>query len=167
MSTLRDADPEEGLLERGSCGGEVDRVGPRTAFERLLSHNEKALIIWAHAGISRRIVIADHTDILRRLLHQYANLSIDLSWVIFEQEIAPSGTLDRRWVKLIEEYPGRFTIGSDTGDFSAQYAAIVQRTYVLLDALTPETARKVAHDNFLALLPRRGLRAQSGDRPPP
>jgi hypothetical protein len=98
-------------------------------------------------------VIADHPDILRRLLHQYANLSIDLSWVIFEQEIAPGGTLDRRWVNLIEDYPGRFVIGSDTGDFSAQYAAIVQRTYVLLDALRPETARKVAHDNFLALLP--------------
>jgi predicted metal-dependent TIM-barrel fold hydrolase len=122
-------------------------------MESAIRQHQNTRIIWAHAGISRRIVIADHTDILRRLLHQYANLSIDLSWVIFEQEIAPGGTLDRRWVNLIEDYPGRFVIGSDTGDFSAQYVAIVQRTYILLDALTPETARKVAHDNFLALLP--------------
>jgi hypothetical protein len=28
-------------------------------------------------------------------------------------------------------------------------------TYLLLDALQPGTARKVAHDNFLALLPAR------------
>ncbi|WP_321473886.1 amidohydrolase family protein [uncultured Paludibaculum sp.] len=110
-------------------------------------------LIWAHAGISRRIVIADHTAILRRLLGQYPNLSIDLSWVIFEQEIAPGGTLDRAWVNLIEEYSGRFMIGSDTSDFSERYKSIVQRSYVLLDALKPETARKVARDNLLSLLP--------------
>jgi predicted metal-dependent TIM-barrel fold hydrolase len=124
-------------------------------IETAIRQHPNTRMIWAHAGISRRIVIADHTNILRRLLGQYPNLSIDLSWVIFEQEIAPGGTLDRRWVSLIEEYPGRFVIGSDTGDFSEQYTAIVQRTYVLLDALKPETARKVAHDNFLALLPAR------------
>jgi predicted TIM-barrel fold metal-dependent hydrolase len=110
-------------------------------------------IIWAHAGISRRIVIANHTDILRRMLGQYPNLTIDLSWVIFEQEIAPGGTLDRRWASLIEEYPGRFVIGSDTVGVFDQYQQTLQRYYVLLDALQPGTARKVAHDNFLALLP--------------
>jgi hypothetical protein len=122
-------------------------------MESAIRQHPDTRMIWAHAGISRRIVIADHTDILRRLLRQYPNLSVDLSWVIFEQEIAPGGTLDRRWVSLIEEYPGRFMIGSDTGDFSDQYTSILQRTYVLLDALKPETARKLAHDNFLALLP--------------
>jgi predicted metal-dependent TIM-barrel fold hydrolase len=126
-------------------------------MESAISQHPNTRIIWAHAGISRRIVIADHTDILRRLLGQYPNLIVDLSWVIFEQEIAPGGTLDRRWVSLIEEYPSRFVIGSDTGDFSERYTTIVQRTYVLLDALTPETARNVAHDNFLALLPAKRM----------
>jgi predicted TIM-barrel fold metal-dependent hydrolase len=110
-------------------------------------------VIWAHAGISRRIVIANHTEILRRMLGQYRNLTIDLSWVIFEQELAPGGTLDRRWVSLIEEYPGRFVIGSDTVGSFDDYKPTLQRYYLLLDALKPETARKVAHDNFLALLP--------------
>jgi predicted TIM-barrel fold metal-dependent hydrolase len=110
-------------------------------------------IIWAHAGISRRIIIGNHTEILRRMLAQYPNLTADLSWVIFEQEIAPAGILDRKWVTLIEEYPGRFVIGSDTVGFFAQYKTTIQRYYLLLDALKPGTARKVAHDNFLALLP--------------
>jgi hypothetical protein len=112
-------------------------------------------MIWAHAGISRRIAIANHTDILRRMLGQYSNLTIDLSWVIFEQEIAPGGTLDRRWASLIEEFPGRFAIGSDTVGSFDQYKPTLQRYYLLLDALKPATARKVAHDNFLALLPAR------------
>jgi predicted TIM-barrel fold metal-dependent hydrolase len=112
-------------------------------------------VIWAHAGISRRIAIANHTDILHRMLGQYPNLTIDLSWVIFDQEIAPGGTLDRKWVSLIEEYPGRFVIGSDIVGLFDQYKPTLQRYYLLLDALKPETARKVAHDNFLGLLPAR------------
>jgi hypothetical protein len=124
-------------------------------IEEAIRAHPKTRVIWAHAGISRRIVIPNHTDILRRMLAQYANLTIDLSWVIFDQEIAPGGVLDRRWPSLIEEYPGRFVIGSDTVGVFGQYKSTLQRYYVLLDALKPATARKVAHDNFLALLPAR------------
>ena len=131
-------------LERPEFLGEV---------ESAIAAHPHTRIIWAHAGISRRIVIPNHTDILRRLLARYPNLTVDLSWVIFEQEIAPSNVLDRRWVGLIEEYPGRFVIGSDTVGFFDQYKPTLQRYYLLLDALQPGTARKVAHDNFLSLLP--------------
>jgi predicted TIM-barrel fold metal-dependent hydrolase len=124
-------------------------------IESAIQSHPNTRMIWAHAGISRRIVIPDHTDILRRMLGQYLNLTIDLSWVIFEQEIAPGGALDRRWVSLIEEYPGRFVIGSDTVGFFDDYKPTLQRYYLLLDALSPGTARKVAHENFLALLPAR------------
>lgn len=124
-------------------------------IESAVKAHPNTRIIWAHAGISRRIVIPNHTDILRRMLSAYPNLTVDLSWVIFEQELAPGGVLDRRWVTLIEEYPNRFVIGSDTVGFFAQYKPTVQRYYLLLDALKPDTAQKVAHDNFLALLPPR------------
>ena len=112
-------------------------------------------IIWAHAGISRRIVIPNHTDILRRLLTTYPNLTVDLSWVIFDQEIAPAGMLDRRWASLLDEFPTRFVIGSDVVGVFDQLKPTLQRYYLLLDAVKPETAQKVAHDNFLALLPPR------------
>jgi hypothetical protein len=124
-------------------------------IESAIGAHPNTQIIWAHAGISRRIVIPNHTDILRRMLGQYPNLTIDLSWVIFDQEIAPGGVLDRRWVSLIEEFPSRFEIGSDTVAIFDQHKPVLQRYYLLLDALKPETARKVAHDNFLGLLPKR------------
>ena len=126
-------------------------------IESAIRTHPKTRMIWAHAGISRRIVIPNHTEILRGMLAQYPNLTIDLSWVIFEQELAPGGVLDRKWVSLIEEYPARFVFGSDVGAYFEQYKPTVQRYYLLLDALKPETARKVAHDNFLALLPARQL----------
>jgi amidohydrolase family protein len=124
-------------------------------IESAIRTHPKTRMIWAHAGISRRIVIPNHTEILRRMLAAYPNLTLDLSWVIFDQEIAPGGVLDKRWASLIEEYPARFVIGSDTVGVFDQYKATLQRYYLLLDALKPATARKVAHDNFLALLPAR------------
>ncbi|MGD0619455.1 MAG: amidohydrolase family protein [Bryobacteraceae bacterium] len=124
-------------------------------IETAIRAHPNTRIIWAHAGISRRIVIPNHTDILRRMLTAYPNLTVDLSWVIFEQEIAPGGVLDRRWATLLDEFPNRFVIGSDTVGVFDQYKPTLQRYYLLLDALKPETAQKVAHDNFLALLPAR------------
>ncbi len=122
--------------------------------ETAIREHPKTRIIWAHAGISRRIVIPDHTEILRRMLRKYPNLTVDISWVIFDQEIAPSNALDRRWSALVEEFPTRFVIGSDVVGTFEQYKPTIQRYYQILDVLKPETARKVAHDNFLALLPK-------------
>ena len=122
-------------------------------MESALRLHPNTRVIWAHAGISRRIVIANHTEILRRMLARYANLAIDLSWVLFDQEIAPGGVLDRKWVSLIEEYPGRFVIGSDAVASFDQYKPTLSRYCILLNELKPETARKVARDNFLNLLP--------------
>jgi hypothetical protein len=121
--------------------------------ETAIKGHPNTKIIWAHAGISRRIIIPGHTEIVRRLLSNYPNLTVDISWVIFEQEIAPANVLDKGWAKLVEEYPARFVIGSDIVGTFEQYKPTVQRYYALLDVLKPETARKVAHDNFLALLP--------------
>jgi hypothetical protein len=133
-------------LEKPSYVGEL---------ESALKSHPRNRIIWAHAGISRRIIIANHTDIIRQMLHKYPNLTIDISWVIFEQEIAPNGVLEKKWATLIDEFPTRFVIGSDVVGFFDQYKPTLQRYYVLLDALKPANAKKVAHDNFLALLPAR------------
>jgi Amidohydrolase len=124
-------------------------------FESAIRTHPKTRIIWAHAGISRRIILPTHTDILRRLLGEYPNLTLDLSWVIFEQELAPGGVLERKWVSLIEDFPDRFVIGSDTVGFFDTYKQTVQRYYLLFDALKPDTARKVARGNFMGLLSKR------------
>jgi hypothetical protein len=134
-------------LEQPSYVGEV---------EAALKGHPRNRIIWAHAGISRRIVLPNHTEIVGRMLRAYPNLTVDISWVIYEQELAPAGVLDTRWdtrwVSLIEKFPTRFVIGSDVVGYFDQYKATIQRYYVVLDKLKPETAKKVAHDNVLALL---------------
>lgn len=127
----------------------------QSEIEYLVRNHPRARIIWAHAGISRRIVIPNHTEIIAGMLRQYPNLKVDISWVIFDQEIAPNNVLNPAWPALIEQFPDRFIIGSDVVGVFTQYQATIQRYYLLLDALRPETARKVARENFLSVLPAR------------
>jgi len=58
-----------------------------------------------------------------------------------------------RWPALIEQFPDRFIIGSDVVGTFSRYKETIQRYYLLLDALSPATARKVAKENFLSALP--------------
>ena len=57
---------------------------------------------------------------------------------------------------MLETFPDRFVIGSDIVAKFAHYPEKIQRYYVVLDALSPATARKVARDNFINLMPRAG-----------
>jgi predicted TIM-barrel fold metal-dependent hydrolase len=124
-------------------------------MEEALQKHPKTRFIWCHAGISRRIDVPSQAQNLRRLLNAYPNLNVDLSWVVFESYLAPQGAPAQSWVDLIEAFPTRFMIGSDKVGHFADYEKETLKYNVFLDALTPETAKLVARDNFLALLPKR------------
>ena len=88
------------------------------------------------------------------MLKSYTNLAIDISWVVYDDVIAPGGKVSPEWVSLIEEFPTRFLIGSDKVGKFDNYASEIVKYDALLDLLKPETARRVARENFLALLPK-------------
>lgn len=124
-------------------------------MENALKRHRRTRFIWCHAGISRRIEIPTETKEIRRLLSTYEQLWIDLSWVVLGDYIAPDGKPAPDWIELVEEFPDRFMIGSDTVGRFTGLAATIQEYYVFLEALSPETRAKVAHDNFLSVLPQR------------
>ena len=124
-------------------------------MEEALQKHPKTRFIWCHAGISRRIDVPTQADNIRRLLSTYPNLNVDLSWVVFETYLAPQGSPAKAWIAVIEDYPTRFMIGSDKVGKFGNYEEETLKYNVLLDALKPETAKRVARDNFLALLPKR------------
>ena len=84
------------------------------AFERLLAHNPRAKIIWAHAG-------ADGTgfrtpELCRRLLKAHANLYMEIKADPRAQGMnypLADGKLKPDWLALFTEFPDRFVIGSD------------------------------------------------------
>ena len=122
-------------------------------FDELLGRYPNTRVIWCHAGISRNLKVNNLPGILREQLRKHPNLYVDLSWVVYENYVAKD--LDT-WAALLEEFPDRFMIGSDTvGTFDANYDRQISKYDELLDKLTPKTALKVAHDNFIRVLPKR------------
>jgi predicted TIM-barrel fold metal-dependent hydrolase len=124
-------------------------------MEEAIRKHPNTRFIWCHAGISRRVVVPTLPGEIRRLLATYPNVWIDLSWVVFENYLAPNNTASADWVDLIEAFPSRFMIGSDKVGRFDNYEDETLKYNVLLDALKPETARRVARENFLSVLPRR------------
>jgi len=130
-------------------------------FENAVSKHPRTTFIWAHAGLNRRTTIDSkaYTKVLERLFRTHKNLYIDLSWVGFDLVIAPKGVLNQSWLKLVQQFPRRFMIGSDlAGNFSSLPKEI-GRYDVLLDALSSKDARLVGRDNFLHLLPKKSVNA--------
>jgi predicted TIM-barrel fold metal-dependent hydrolase len=124
-------------------------------MEEAVKKHPQTRFIWAHAGISRRVTVPSIVQVLRRMLKTYPNLWVDLSWVVFPMDVYPDGKLNEEWVALVEEFPDRFMIGTDSVGHFDEYEKTIFRYYVFFDALSQKTARLVAKENFLRILPHR------------
>jgi predicted TIM-barrel fold metal-dependent hydrolase len=133
------------------------------AFERLLAHNRRARIIWAHAG-------ADYTgyrtpELCRRLLAAHSNLYMEIKidpvkpGMISPLSNGASGTVKPEWLKLFEDFSDRFVIGSDQHypeppAPTQRWQAIVQ----LLNQLPPKLRQKFGMENAQRLYPAESTR---------
>lgn len=128
-------------------------------IEEPLGQHPQTRFIWAHAGTSAEI--HRHQErlefllpTLERLLERYPNLYIDLSWSLLTPYLLDEqGTPRREWLRLVERYAERFMLGSDVVGRFDKLGRELHGFDGFLDALPAEVARKVAHDNFLAVLP--------------
>ncbi len=131
------------------------------AFERLLQHNRKAKIVWAHAG--GLDFIGQYTPALvRSLLARHSNLFLSIRPMGRTPGvmITPSGDVNPEWIQVVQEYPDRFVFGSDSflvdpGAKSGTAGRIfaerskAQRMGIrrVMMALPRELARKVGYEN--------------------
>lgn len=134
-------------------------------FERLLAHNRKAKIVWAHAGSDP---IGHWTvDLSRRLLQSHPNLYMSLRMgggaaqnLVFDS----GGGIKPVWMDLFRDFAGRFVIGNDQfiasprlpgggpGFVFAQNASRLRmRTKDFLSKLPEDLARKIGQENALLL----------------
>lgn len=124
------------------------------AFERLLNHNPRAKIIWAHAGADN---IGYRTPALcRRLLAAHPNLYMEIKMDPLHPGKNPpidlSGKVKPAWLKLFEDFPNRFIIGSDQHyPQPKQGPQRWQADVRLLNQLPPELRRKIGTENALHL----------------
>ena len=128
--------------------------GNIAALERLLAHNRRTKLIWAHAGSDN--VGFRKPQMMRELLQRNPNLYMEIKYDPgFPGKDPPivDGKLKPEWLKLYTDFPDRFLIGSDQHfDPPATVAlARAQQNALLLDQLPPDLRKKIAIDNPLRL----------------
>jgi predicted TIM-barrel fold metal-dependent hydrolase len=123
------------------------------AFERLLSHNPRARIVWAHGGWDN--TGARTPQLMRRLLgahpNIYSEIKIDPLNAGLNSPLAggATGTLKPEWLKLFQDFPERFVIGSDQHypmpeNQPQRWQAVVG----MFNQLPPDIRQKVGIDNI-------------------
>ena len=136
------------------------------AFERLLDHNPKAKICWAHAGSDN---IGHWTaELSRGMLQKHPNLYMSLRMgpghVPKNFPMTPEGQIKPEWLSVFQEFPNRFVIGDDqfiippnyhgpqlAVDSAHNVSLLRDRTLAFLNALPDDLARKFATENAVAL----------------
>jgi predicted TIM-barrel fold metal-dependent hydrolase len=122
------------------------------AFERLLSHNPRARIVWAHGGWDN--TGARTPQLMRRLLaahpNLYSEIKIDPLNAGLNSPLAggATGALKPEWLKLFQDFPDRFVIGSDQHypmpeNQPQRWQAVVG----MFNQLPPAIRQKVGFDN--------------------
>jgi hypothetical protein len=128
-----------------------------TAFERLLDHNPRAKILWAHAG-------SDNTgfrtpDLCRRLLAAHSNLYMEIKidpLSLGKNPPMAEGVIKPEWLKLFRDFPDRFVIGTDQHYASNRPMAGPQRwkaMAVFLNQLPADLQLKIGMENALRIFP--------------
>ena len=127
-------------------------------FERFLSRNREAKIVWAHAGLE---VTSFRTaqlcaDLLQR--HQNLYMSIRLTRGAQKPSAAmdTSGQLKNDWKQLFTRFPDRFVFGSESM-YGSSMSSMFDHQFILyqklLAQLPPIVARKIASENALIIYP--------------
>lgn len=129
-------------------------------FERLLKHNRKTKIVWAHLGW-------DNTgfrkpDDTRKILAKHPNLYMSIripSELHIKQTpeasriVDANGELKKEWLAVFKEFPDRFFIGSDEFYMSGRRkkrhgsSGSLENTCNFLAQLPADLAKKIGYEN--------------------
>lgn len=131
-------------------------------FERLLAHNRKARIVWAHAGwdLSGTRDLALMTRLMRTHPNLYMSFKIaGRSGAPRSRPLGPDGRLKPEWLDFIREFSVRLLIGTDefyrgaslSGPDITTAAGLTELPVRLLEQLPPELARRIGYENAVRL----------------
>ncbi|WP_341908577.1 amidohydrolase family protein [Polaromonas sp. YR568] len=128
------------------------------ALERLLAHNRKAQIVWVHVGFEPLLTRAPER--VRQMLTAHPNLSMSFRLNRGAPRPAaaldPDGKVKEAWVALVNEFPDRFMLGSDSfyarnGIARGSSEEGLTNLRNLVEQLPPEVGAKVANGNATRL----------------
>ena len=148
--------------------------GTLKAFDRLLRHNRKAKIVWAHGGSDP---LGEMTpgligELMDKYEHLYMSLRIRGDSSKSHNQVFDADELDAGWLELLKRHSDRFVIGTDSffippnipsdapaKRFARNNESTLKETGRFLSMLPPDLARKVARENAIRI-----YRLGAGDR---
>ncbi|MEW5902673.1 MAG: amidohydrolase family protein, partial [Acidobacteriota bacterium] len=116
-------------------------------LEEMLQRFPQTTFVWAHCGISRRVFHKNYHEMIARLLHQYPNLNVDISWVVYDDVICQALEPKAHWLETINRFPDRFCLGSDVCGHFDHLGQTMARYNGLLRRLEPKIRSLVASGN--------------------
>lgn len=140
--------------------------GNLAAMERLLAHNRKAVIVWAHLGSHPTDALSPR--LAGELLERHPNLYFSIRPFGGNEAtdlVNARGDINNRsWLPLLHAYPDRFVIGTDsfivahdfTGNDAPRTLSMGGRknrdgVSTLLAALPDDLARKIGYENAIRI----------------
>jgi predicted TIM-barrel fold metal-dependent hydrolase len=144
--------PDERRLKRGNTPARLK--ANLAAFERLLAHNRKAKIIWAHAGWcntdQRTVKLMD--DMLGRNPNLYMTVKIGKDSMESTRPLTSEMKIKGEWIDLVRKYPDRFMIGSDQFYLTPmsplrQPPGRLEPITAFMEQLPPDLAYKIGNEN--------------------
>ena len=125
------------------------------AFERLLAHNPRAKIVWAH-------VAWDNTgyrtpELMRKLLEAHPNLFMEIKLdPVDTGKTSPlangtSGPIKPEWLKLFSDFSDRFLIGSDQHYPESSGPQRWQAAVLLFNQLPAAVRQKIGTENAIRI----------------
>lgn len=120
------------------------------AFERLLSHDRRAKIVWAHLGTDG--TGARTPSLCRRLLAAHPNLFMEIKTSgSGKNAILENGKVSAEWLRLFRDFPDRFLIGSDQHYPDHGPQPRWQGPVTVLNQLPNDLQRAIGRDNAMKI----------------
>ncbi len=119
---------------------------PIAHLEEALEHHPDTVIIFGHANAY------NSPENIESLLSKHPNVYIDFFAGFTAYNSGSTNKLED-FVPLMEEYPDRFMLSTDAG-FGLSKELAAKALYEIIDLLSPETALKVAYQNYEGLIER-------------
>ena len=116
-------------------------------LEEALTNHPELTMVWAHCGISRRVFHENYHEMLEDVLRRHPRLHVDISWACREEVLPDSGGVAEGWIRLIEELPDRFLLGSDMVGHYEELGKTIASFAPLLEALSSAAREKISSGN--------------------
>ncbi|WZH53337.1 MAG: amidohydrolase family protein [Nocardioides alkalitolerans] len=146
LELCRDHDWPLTFHQDASSAGRSGRYEYLGEVRGMLARHPDVDLVWAHAGVGRRVRPEGLPDLFDGLLGDHPRLHVDLSWELYDAVVGDAGP-EAAWLDLVARRSDRFVLGSDVFGALDGHAEALGRWQRLTDRLPDAARSRVESEN--------------------